>query len=162
MTRTVLRLISALALLGAAGCRSPEESPPGKAPPGGTDSREPSTSAEGRKDTAEASRSEVGRSLESEYGMLESSLDSLWQDSLDVRSDMREQYRRILREARTVKDNSKVYLDELLVSTQGVTPEIWEEIRARTEMSLDSLRRLLISADSAHGRRPAEPSPDSR
>lgn len=89
--------------------------------------------------------------MDSAYAEMETRLDSLWGDSLSVRPTLRSGYRRTLEKARTVRDNTKMRLQELRVSPQGVTPRIREEMRERTRMSLDSLKQLLLYADSARG-----------
>jgi hypothetical protein len=88
--------------------------------------------------------------LDSAFGNLDTRLDSLLKDSLNARISGRIDYERLLNEAKTARDNTKVRLKDLRVSVEGVTPEIWERLRGNAEMSIDSLRRLFISADSAH------------
>lgn len=102
-------------------------------------------------DTARLVRREHHARLERAYAELEKRLDAIWADSLNVRTGMRDQYRRLLGDAVTVKDNTKVFLEELRVSSEGVTPAIWERLRARAELSLDSLRALLQAADTLSG-----------
>ncbi|MDQ3001132.1 MAG: hypothetical protein M3Y08_07715 [Fibrobacterota bacterium] len=100
-------------------------------------------------DTVLRIRRDAHSRLQTSYDELKDRLDRLWGDSLNVDSPNSGQYRRILQDARAVRDNTKVQLEKFRLSSEGVTPEIWEEIRARTELSLDTLRRFYISADSA-------------
>lgn len=151
----------AMAALGIAGCKAPEE----PRPQNGAESEAAipgigRTEKEKPGDSTYRMRRDVQSRLESAYDSLEARMDSLWGDSLNIHASMRNQYRRILNDARTVKDNTKVHLEELRVSSEGVTPEIWEEIRARAQLSLDSLRRLFISADSTRKLNRAEIVPE--
>lgn len=135
---------------GLAGCRSTEDPPTLESSKGREPAAEAGKASGGdAQDAIRWTRMGEQARLESAYAELENRLDGLWGDSLSIRISMRNQYRRILSDARPVKDNTNVRLkEELRVSSEGVTPEIWEEIRPRTELTLDSLRRLFISADS--------------
>jgi len=162
--RTFLAVLPVLAVLGTA--RSEASDAPARGPIPQAEIAEASRSAApdtGRQaNLPQASRQETRKGLEIKYSELERILDSLGRDSLAVQVGMRGQYRRTLREARTAKDNTRVFLDELRVSERGVTPEIWEEIRAKADLSLDSLRRLILSADSARKQHSERPDPGSK
>jgi|GEM_PF-4712825 len=146
------RIVLVVAILSLAGCRNTEEHGSAAVPQNpesrsgtGDSIRQNRLSPQ---DSLRMFRSNAQTRMDTVYAALEKRLDSLWMDSLNVPSRYKVPYRRILEEARTVKDNTKVYLDELRVSPEAVTPQIWEEMRARADYSLDSLRRLFISADS--------------
>ena len=146
-------LLASLLAAALSGCGDREEAGrPGETGRFGTDTmvpgKETAAAVPEEGDTSRILRRELEARLERSYSELEERLDDIWADSLNVRAGMRAQYRRIVEEANTVKDNTKVFLEELRVSSEGVTPEIWERLRSRAELSLDSLRALLQSADT--------------
>jgi hypothetical protein len=149
----VTPLLAALLAATLVGCGDREESrTSGEAGQFESDTLDAGEEAVGRSpgesDTGRVIRREIQAKLESAYSELETRLDDIWADSLNVRAGMRTQYRRVIDEANTVKDNTKVFLEELKVSSEGITPEIWESLRARAETSLDSLRALIQAADT--------------
>lgn len=87
--------------------------------------------------------------MEIEAGLqdMDRRMDSL-ADTLAIPPSTRPKIRKLRVMARTVRDHTRVRLDQLRVSPESVTPEIWENLRKQAQMSLDSLRELLSSADT--------------
>lgn len=101
-----------------------------------------------RKDSAWVNRKATVMDADTRYLRLERRLDSLWSDSLEVWNSPGSMYRRVLADARTARDHTKVALELWKTLPESSTSGLWESSRAKMEMSLDSLERFLISADS--------------
>lgn len=101
-----------------------------------------------QKDSAWVNRKAARMDADTRYLRFERRLDSLWNDSLEVWNSPGSIYRRVLDDARTARDHTKVALELWKTVPDNSASGLWESSRAQTEMSLDSLERILISADS--------------
>lgn len=103
------------------------------------------------KDSAVVDRKAARMKAGARYLRLERRLDSLWNDSLKVWNSPGTIYRRVLSDARTARDHTKVALDLWKTVPDASTSGLWESSRAKTDLTLESLERILISADSISG-----------
>lgn len=126
---------------------------PAPAHPEGTERRQPALAADrhpaASADSARAERKAYLRDMREKLGEIDRRLDRALADSLARYSADSVYRRQVLAKARTERDHVETLMDDLAAVEGSIAPAPWDSLKASLQISLDSLQRLYLAADSS-------------